>query len=491
VLFLRLYEDEIAQASYLIGCERTHHAIVVDPSRDVARYLRAAEDEGMRITHVVETHIHADFLSGSRDLARRANATLLLSAEGNEEWRYVFLAEATPLRDGDHFDVGTVSVDVMHTPGHTPEHIALLVTDTTAAREPMGILSGDAVFVGDVGRPDLLVRTRRPTPGDFTNDDGTLEELRTAARQLHGTLQRFRELPEHLQIWPGHGAGSACGKSLGAVPQSTIGYELRYNWAFRIENETAFITEVLEGQPEPPRYFARMKRLNRDGPPAIGARTHATSLAPDAFPGLQRGGVVVIDTRAPKAFAAGHLPGTINVPLDASFVTRAGSVLPDEAMVALLIEGGTARAERAVRALSLIGVDDVHGVLEESVLEWQTQHGGLSVIAQVSPADAATTRNARIVDVRAASEWAEGHVPGALHVPLAELADRMDELPAGPLILHCQGGSRSVIATSMLEAAGRSDVANMEGGFAAWRRAGLPVETTEAEAASRQESVAE
>src|SRR5688500_10863768 len=178
VLFLRLYEDEIAQASYLIGCERTHHAIVVDPSRDVARYLRAAEDEGMRITHVVETHIHADFLSGSRDLARRANATLLLSAEGNEEWRYVFAAEATALREGDRFDVGSVRFDVMHTPGHTPEHIALLVTDTTIATEPMGILSGDAVFVGDVGRPDLLVRTRpRSSDDDFAGNDGALDEL--------------------------------------------------------------------------------------------------------------------------------------------------------------------------------------------------------------------------------------------------------------------------------------------------------------------------
>jgi hydroxyacylglutathione hydrolase len=489
VLFQRLYEDEIAQASYLIGCERTRQAIVVDPSRDVARYLRAAEDEGMRITHVVETHIHADFLSGSRDLARRANATLLLSAEGNEEWRYVFLAEATPLRDGDRFDVGSVRLDVMHTPGHTPEHIALLVTDTTIASEPMGILSGDAVFVGDVGRPDLLVRTRRGSDR-FATDDAAVDELRTAARQLHATLQRFRQLGEHLQLWPGHGAGSACGKSLGAVPQSTIGYELRYNWAFRNEDEAEFIAEVLGGQPEPPRYFARMKRLNRDGPPAIGARSHASSLAPDAFPGLQRGGVVVIDTRAPKAFAAGHLPGTINVPLDSSFVTRAGSVLPDAAMVALVIEGGAARAERAVRALSLIGVDDVHGVLDEAVLEWQAQHGGLVAVTQLSPADAATRQDARIIDVRAASEWAEGHVPGALHVPLPELADRIDELPDGPLILHCQGGSRSVIAASVLEAAGRTDVANMEGGYAAWRRAGLPVETAEAEVATK-ESVAE
>ena len=490
MLFLRLYEDEIAQASYLIGCETTRQAIVVDPSRDVPRYLRAAEDERMRITHVVETHIHADFVSGSRDLARRANAELLLSAEGGDEWRYVFLAEATALRDGSRIDVGTVRLDVMHTPGHTPEHIALLVTDTTAATEPMGVLSGDAVFVGDVGRPDLLVRTRRGGP-ESSDDGDALRELDAAARQLHATLRKFRRLPEYLQLWPGHGAGSACGKSLGAVPQSTIGYELRFNWAFRIEDEAEFVAEVLDGQPEPPRYFARMKRLNRDGPPAIGARGHAIALQPDAFPALQRGGVVIIDTRTPKAFAVGHLPGTLNVPLDSSFATRAGSVLPDEAMVALLVEGGVARAERPMRALSLIGVDDVHGVLDESVLDWQAKHGALATIAQMSPTVAATTRDAHVVDVRNASEWAEGHVPGAMHIPLPELADRMSELPDGPLILHCQGGSRSVIAASLLQAAGRQDVSNMDGGYAAWRRAGLPVTTADVDAPSAQESVAE
>jgi hydroxyacylglutathione hydrolase len=479
MLFLRLYEDEIAQASYLIGCQETGQAIVIDPSRDVPRYLKAAEAEHMRITHVVETHIHADFLSGSRDLARRANATLLLSAEGGADWRYGFLSDATPLHDGDTFDVGRVRFEAMHTPGHTPEHLALLVTDTAAAAEPMGVLSGDAVFVGDVGRPDLLVKTRRPgaLEGATHGVDATAEMV-AAARELFATVQRFRRLPEHLQLWPGHGAGSACGKSLGAVPQSTIGYETRFNWAFGITDEDAFVATVLEGQPEPPRYFARMKRLNRDGPPPLAARANPTSLAPETLPVLQRGGVVVIDTRSPKAFAAGHVPGTLNVPLDSSFVTRAGSLLPDEVIVALIIEGGAPMAGRAVRALSLIGVDDIHGVFDESVLEWQAKHAALATIAQISPVDAAKQGGAQIVDVRNASEWAEGHVPGAIHVPLPELADRMADLPEGPLVLHCQGGSRSVIAASLLQAAGRTDITNMDGGFAAWQRAKLPVTTT-------------
>ena len=490
MLFLRLYENEIAQASYLIGCQDTGQAVVVDPSRDVARYLRAAEEERVHITHVVETHIHADFLSGSRELARRASAKLLLSAEGDAEWRYAFLHEATALRDGDSFDVGRVRLEVMHTPGHTPEHLALLVTDTATATEPMGVVSGDAVFVGDVGRPDLLVKTRRASPaGDLGNSDDAATEMAAAARQLFRTVQRFRSLPPHIQLWPGHGAGSACGKSLGAVPQSTIGYESRFNWAFGIDDEDEFVATVLEGQPEPPRYFARMKRLNRDGPPAVGVRPIPAALAPEKFPALQRGGVVVIDTRPTKVFAAGHLPGTLSVPLDASFVTRAGSVLPDEAIVALLVEGGAPHAGRATRALSLIGVDDVHGVFDESVLEWRSKNGGLGVVNQISPADAANEHGAQIIDVRGASEWEEGHVPGAIHIPLPDLAERMADLPDGPLVLHCQGGSRSVIAASLLLAAGRQDVTNMEGGYTAWRRAGLPIATAESDAEGQRESV--
>ena len=477
MFFLRLYEDAIAQASYLIGCQQSHEAVVVDPSRDIGRYLRAAEDEGYRITHVVETHIHADFLSGSRELARRANAILLLSAEGGDQWRYAFLDEAKPLRDGERFSVGKVRFEVMHTPGHTPEHIALLVTDTATSDEPMGVLSGDAVFVGDVGRPDLLVKTRRPGASGTADGADGHEEMAAAARQLFATVQRFRALPAHLQLWPGHGAGSACGKSLGAVPQSTIGYEVRSSWAFATMNEQRFIELVLEGQPEPPRYFARMKRLNRDGPPAMGARPTATPLSPEAFPSLQRGGVLVLDTRRPGAFATGHLPGSINVPLDRQFVTRVGSVLPDDAMIALLVEGGAARAEQILCELALIGVDDVHGVLDATVLDWQAKHAGLSVLAQVAPGEAATDADATIVDVRGASEWAEGHVPGALNIPLPELPDRMAELPEGPLVLHCQGGSRSVIAASLLLAAGRADVTNMEGGYSAWSRAGLPTTT--------------
>ena len=472
MLFRRLYDDDLAQASYLIGCQATGEALVVDPSREVVRYLRAAEEERLHITHVTETHIHADFLSGSRELARRSNARLLLSAEGGPDWQYAFAddAGAVALRDGGSFTVGKVRIDVLHTPGHTPEHLAFLVTDTATGAEPMGILTGDSLFVGDVGRPDLLVKTR----GHGRTDEAR-REMTDSARTLYRTLERIRSLPEHLQVWPGHGAGSPCGKALGAVPQSTIGYELRFNWAFNVRDEAEFVQRILDGQPEPPRYFARMKRLNRDGPPAPALASGPVGLHGESLANMQRGGVTILDTRPVRDFTAGHIPGSLNVPLDRSFVFRAGSVLPDDAIVALLVAGGLALADRPIRALGLIGVDDVRGVFDESVLDWQKEHGGLEATPLLSPADVSRDASARIIDVRGAAEFAAGHIPGAVNIPLPELPDRVPELPPGPIVLHCQGGTRSAIAASVVRAAGRDDVSDMEGGYAAWKSAGLPV----------------
>ncbi len=472
MLFRRLYDDDLAQASYLIGCQATGEALVVDPSREVVRYLRAAEEERLRITHVTETHIHADFLSGSRELARRAGARLLLSAEGGPDWQYAFAAEAgaAELHDGDTFTVGKVRVDVLHTPGHTPEHLAFLITDTATAPEPMGIITGDSLFVGDVGRPDLLVKT-----GAQRDADEAQREMAASARVLYRTLERFRSLPEHLQVWPGHGAGSPCGKSLGAVPQSTIGYELRFNWAFAVRDESEFVQRILDGQPEPPRYFARMKRLNRDGPPAPALASAPVALQAESLATMQRGGVTIVDTRPVRDFTAGHIPASLNVPLDRSFLVRAGSVLPDDAIVALLVAGGLPLAERPIRGLSLIGVDDVRGVFDESALDGQTNNGGLATTPLISPAEVSRDSSAQIVDVRGAAEFSAGHIPGAVNIPLPELPDRVAELPEGPIVLHCQGGTRSAIAASVVRAAGRDDVSDMEGGYSAWKRAGLPV----------------
>jgi hydroxyacylglutathione hydrolase len=238
MLLKRFYDPKLAQASYLVGCAATGEALVVDPNRDVDQYVTAADDEGLRISHVTETHIHADFVSGSRELAARTGAKLYLSDEGGPDWRYAFAAAdgAMLLRDSDSFMVGTVRVEALHTPGHTPEHMTFLITDTATTDRPMGAFTGDFIFVGDVGRPDLLERAAKVA--------GTME---AGARTLYHSIQRFKGLPDWLQLWPGHGAGSACGKALGAVPSTTLGYERISNWALNAESEDAFVREVLAG----------------------------------------------------------------------------------------------------------------------------------------------------------------------------------------------------------------------------------------------------
>jgi hydroxyacylglutathione hydrolase len=295
MLLRHLYNDQLAQASYLIGCGATGEALVVDPNRDIDQYLALAAREGLRIVAVAETHIHADFVSGARELAARTGARLYLSAAGPAEWQYAYAAEAgaTLVRDGDRFMIGNVRIDVWHTPGHTPEHLSFLVTDTAGADAPMGIFTGDFVFVGDVGRPDLLERA--------TGQANTME---AGARDLFRSLQRFRSLPAWVQVWPGHGAGSACGKALGAVPQSTVGYETRFNWAFAIADEQPFVAAVLAGQPEPPAYFARMKKINKEGPQPVGALGLPDAWQPERLLSERAAGTPIIDTRPADRFVA-------------------------------------------------------------------------------------------------------------------------------------------------------------------------------------------
>ena len=295
MILRRFHDPQLAQMSYLIGCSSTRSAIVVDPLRDADMYIAAAAAAGLTITHVTETHIHADFISGARELVARTGAQLLLSGEGPAEWRYEF-AEADGaklLNDGDMFDVGRIRITTRHTPGHTPEHISFLVKDLQTADEPVAILTGDFVFVSDVGRPDLLERA--------ANVPGTKE---ASARQLFLSLSRIRKLPDYLQIWPGHGAGSACGKALGDMPSSTVGYERMANWALSERNVEAFVDRVLEGQPDPPAYFGVMKRINRDGPPVLGVRAEPPSPPPGSLADLGLAGALVVDVREPDRVRA-------------------------------------------------------------------------------------------------------------------------------------------------------------------------------------------
>lgn len=481
--FTQLYDQPLAQASYLIGCQATGDAIVVDPLRDIRPYLAIAEREGLRITHVTETHIHADFVSGARELAAATGAQLFLSAEGGPDWQYAFAAAdgAHLLRDGDVLMVGNIRFDVLHTPGHTPEHLSFVVTDTPAAAGPMGILTGDFVFVGDVGRPDLLEKAAK-----------VANTMEAGARTLFRSLERFRALPDHLQVWPGHGAGSACGKALGAVPASTVGYEKRANWGVATLDEGEFVRMVLEGQPEPPAYFAQMKRINRDGPRVLGRRATPPREPADRLGALVAAQAWLVDLRPAATFAAGHVPGALSLPFNRSFTTWAGSLLPYGTPIHLITgaegDAAVAEIEAAVHDLAQIGLDDVAGWFDGVALAaWQREGGAWADVPSLTPHDLAARRlrePLQVIDVRGATEYAAGHLPDVANVPLGDLpavAATLD--PLVPIVVQCQSGARSMIAAGVLQRAGRQDVFNLAGGFVAWRDAGLPTDRSPRESA--------
>jgi hydroxyacylglutathione hydrolase len=472
MILKRFYDEGLAQASYLVGCSATGEALIVDPNRRIEQYTEAARAESLRITHVTETHIHADFLSGLRELAADTGAQAYVSGAGTADWRYAFAAAdgAIELQDGDSFMVGNVRIDVVHTPGHTPEHLTFIVTDTAGADRPMGAFTGDFIFAGDVGRPDLLERA--------AGVQGTMDG---AARDLFASLQKFRAHDDYLQLWPGHGAGSACGKALGAVPQTTLGYEKLFNWAFGVRSEDEFVATVLEGQPAPPRYFAQMKRMNREGPQR---RTGAPAAASDAD--LMRAidsGTTVIDVRPWPAYAREHVAGTLSIPLNKAFTNWAGSLLPYDADIRILAQD-EATARKAVSELAMIGIDRVTGVHTESAIASARSAGRTRAATEGdarSMGEAMHDAETIILDVRNDQEWSAGHVPttgGAtvMHVPLGSLQQRIDEVPKGQrMLVHCKAGGRSAIATSVLEKNG-IDAVNIRGGFDAWTDAGLPVE---------------
>ena len=470
-MFLRrFYHEGLAQASYMLGCQATGEALIIDPNRHIEQYIEAAGRAGLRITAITETHIHADFVSGARELSERTGGRLYLSDEGPQEWKYTYAeeVEAVPVRDGDVIEVGNVRVQVLHTPGHTPEHISFLVTDTRSASEPMGVFTGDFVFVGDVGRPDLLERAA-----------GVAGTMEAGARQLFASLQRFKQLPDYLQIWPAHGAGSACGKSLGAVPQSTVGYERLFNWALRAEDEAEFVREVLEGQPEPPAYFAHMKRINKEGPqprPRRGVRRESAAELEQAL----RHDMPVVDVRSATEYAAWHVPGTTNIPLGNDFLSWAGWLLPYNRPIGLVVKDG--EMLRVREELQLIGLDQVEAywtpealsrpetAREEAELKRRSASELASVINLGSDSDMV------LLDVRTPAEHASGHIPGSLNIPLYQLQARLEEIPQRPpVVVYCAAGSRSPVAASILNSHGWQDVTEMYDGFNAWQARGCPV----------------
>ncbi len=472
MLLRYFYDEKLAHASYLVGCQRTGEALVVDPGRNIDEYLRVVEKEGMQITAVTETHIHADFVSGARELADRTGARLYLSDEGDENWKYQYLDgyDHVLLKDGDTWKVGNIEFKALHTPGHTPEHMSFLITDTAGASKPMGVFTGDFIFVGDVGRPDLL-----ESAAGFA---GTKE---VGARQLFQSLQKFRELPDYLQLWPAHGAGSACGKALGAVPTTTLGYEKMFNWAFSIEDEDQFVEAVLDGQKDPPVYFAMMKRINKEGPAVLRGLPVLPRLEVNRLAEIIDSKGWVIDTRTRAEASITHIPGTVNIPLTRSFGTYSGWVLPYDQPLYLIASED--RVEEAVEALIRIGYDNIEGYFTpETVAAWPEFSGkSFSVIEQQTPAMAKeliTSGSVPVIDVRTRQEYEAGHPVNAIHIPLSQIGrNGHSKIDAERVVLTCQSGGRSFVAASMLQRAGVSaQLINLDGGYEAWTEAGLPIE---------------
>ena len=468
MLFKYLYDPSLSQASYLIGCQATGEAVVVDPLRDVDQYMALAEREGLRIVAVTETHIHADYCSGARELAFRTSAQLFLSGCGDADWRYGFAESdrAVEMQDGHVITIGNVRLTAMHTPGHTPEHISFSVTDGAASEHAMGLLTGDFLFVGDVGRPDLLEVAAHQT--------GTMV---SSARTLYQSLQRLASLPDYLQIWPGHGAGSACGRALGAVPQTTLGYERLVNWALQPQTEDEFVTEVLRGQPDPPAYFAVMKQVNRDGPTLLGGLPEVPHRSGfEAQQWLERLGLVV-DARAADEYAVAHMRGSLNIPGNRTFASWFGSII-DYGTDVWLLASTEDHGVRLVRELMSIGFDRIVGVsvADDALIGIDTEI--VAMRSPVSLAGALGREGLLVLDVRNRSEWDTGHLPGAMHIPLGELPHRLGELPAdGTIVTLCASGGRSAIAASLLLLAGASSVENLADGVQGWTSAGFPLTT--------------
>lgn len=480
MLFRMIYDDKLAQAAYLIGCQKTGEAIVIDPERDVDRYTHAAEKEGLRITAVAETHIHADFVSGARELAERTGAKVYVSAEGGPDWQYQWLDKKMDcgsydhqlLKDGDVFSVGNIEFRVIHTPGHTPEHICFEVTDKGGgASEPMGVVTGDFMFVGDLGRPDLLETAA-----------GQAGAAEPSAHVLYKSVGKFLKLPEYLQVWPAHGAGSACGKALGAVPQSTVGYEKRFNPAVKLASQPSdgeFVKFILSEQPEPPLYFGRMKRVNKEGPAVLGGVPRPEVISAEQIKTIDATKDVIIDTRAWSQFKAGHIPGSLLAPLDNLFGAVVGSYVPEGASVYLVIE--PEKADEAVREMIRVGVDKVAGVIPPTAIAAYASAGGkLATAAELSPAAAKKKvgePGVFVLDVRRATEFSAGHIPGAVNAVHVRLPELLKLAPRDKeVIVNCRSGVRSARALAYLKRAGYTNVTNLQGGYMAWEQAGGAVE---------------
>jgi hydroxyacylglutathione hydrolase len=463
--FKQFFDNKLAQYSYLIGCQANGTALIIDPMRDIDQYIDAAADENLTIVAAADTHIHADYISGLREFAERG-VKVYASDEGDKDWKYEWLKNSDYdyelLKDGDTFKIGNITFKAWHTPGHTPEHLSYFITDGAAADEPMGIATGDFVFVGDVGRPDLLESAA-----------GQKDVMEPSARTLYKSVEEFKSVPEYLQIWPGHGAGSACGKALGAIPETTVGYELRYNNSLKsASSEDNFVKFILEGQPEPPLYFARMKRDNKMGPAITGGLPQPKRLTLKELKNVtQQEDAVLLDTRNREDYALGFIPGSLLSPLNKQFNTVAGSYITEHEEIYLVVEEHL--VEEAVRDLFRIGYDKIEGfVTPKDLVMYSEQNVGKLEKVDVRTFDGIdeVDENSLILDVRKASEYQEGHIDGALNIAHTRLLPRLEEVPKGQKVyVHCQAGGRSAVAAALLQREGY-DVVLIDDNFENYRK---------------------
>jgi glyoxylase-like metal-dependent hydrolase (beta-lactamase superfamily II) len=452
MIFNHYYLDCLSQASYLIGDETTGRAVVVDPRRDVDEYVTDAADAGLTIELVIQTHFHADFLSGHLELAAATGATIAYSSVAETEF------ESRGLADGERISLGTVELEILHTPGHTPESISVVVRDGAASTEPYAVLTGDTLFIGDVGRPDLLASI------GFTQDE--------LANQLYDSLHnKLMPLPDATRVYPAHGAGSACGKNLSSETWSTMGEQRAGNYALLAPDRETFLALVTEGQPPAPDYFVYDAILNRKDRPLLDEHEPPRSLTLEQFEALVADGAMIVDGRSPEEFALGHLAGSINVGLNGRYAEFAGSVVPSDVDIVLVVEPGFEL--EAKNRLARIGFDRVAGVLADAAAVMAQNPDKVTRASRLTAAEFELRKGSidrlQLIDIRNPGEFALGSIPDAASIPVGQLPKRLDELdPAAPTVVFCAGGYRSSVGASVLRQAGFADVSDIIGGYGAW-----------------------
>ena len=463
----QLYLGCLAQASYIVGSDG--EACVIDPRRDVEVYLDAARERGWTIRHVIETHLHADFVSGHRELAAATGATIHVSRAAGAGYPHDALGE------GSEIGVGGGRLRVLETPGHTPDSICLLLHGPGEST-PSAVFTGDTLFIGDVGRPDLAAAAASSAGGSSVAPVASAE---AQAGALYDSLHRkLLALPDAVIVYPGHGAGSMCGRNLSKETVSTIGEQRRTNYALQPMTREAFVAMMTTDLPEVPAYFGRDVRVNREGPALLADLPPPPPLDPDAVAARQNGGAVVLDTRSSAAFGAGHVPGSIHIGLDGQFASWAGTLIPAGTPL-LLVAEGTDRVAEARTRLARVGLESVAGYLAGGLAAWSARGLPVAQTEQITVQELAARLaegSCRLLDVRRPPEWSSGHIARADARPLSDLA-RSDSPERGeaPLAVICAGGYRSSIAASLLERAGSGPVCNVVGGMAAWTAARLPV----------------